>query len=409
MTNMPTQQRQRRQAQGAANFARAVRTLALALVALMPITSWADSAPDGVEFIYRDLTTNTGALDRKLRQAKVFVEVPDTNLRFQARLASQDPEIARFKGSNQQRFTDLERNQMRDVRLNGALGAIAFGLRDYAVDDSFKALAEDKQHLSIGRGGTEFWASLAAGPFTVKPQMRQTYDNVHLNPKRPRMIKNELGVGIGQVIHDWPTVGYTLSYFTGDRSSAYEPAGTRSQSASLLTYDGSLYFLSEKFDASVYVQQQRISDRDASGSADGITNYYYASTTFRPTAETGITAMAGISDENYTGYGARAFGRDFSFDVYFTPADSRVSYTAYAGYRDYENGEWYQDYGYGYVGGDVKWVINRLGREETSLSLGLSHYQYTDRLYSEANESDVPVWLTFRYDFDVGGRRVGSL
>jgi hypothetical protein len=360
-------------------------------------------SPLRMEFTQRLVGAKAGALEGDFQQARVIADVPGGVFKVRGRFASRDPLADDFDDPRRPDFEDSERNRLYDLRVEGGGAALGYGMRTYAAGDRFEALPGDKDRkLSRGRAGTEIWTSAGTGPFTVKPTFRQTYDNLERDRRRPRTVNNEAGFTVGHVLHDWPTVGYTVSYFSGDRSSAYEPVGSRSQSAALSSYEGSVYVAGESFDAYAYAQRQAVTDDDAAGSGDSVINYYYLGLGYRPTYTTGLNAFIGVSDEDYTGYGARSLGRDVYLDAYYVPSP-RLSYSAYAGYGAYENAEWYLDYDYGYAGVDAKWVLDRRGTEATSLAVGLLYDQYRDRYYPDSNESDLTLWLRLRHEFDTGG------
>jgi hypothetical protein len=215
-------------------------------------------------------------------------------------------------------------------------------------------------------------------------------------------------VTLAHVLTDWPVVGYSLSYFVGERTSSHEPDGQTPYAGPVSSLEGTLYYAGARWDASLSTSGWESRDEGSQGITGSVVRSHYLSGSFRPTDASGISATVGLVEEDYPGYDAHTSTREVALDAYYQPR-RKVGFSAHAAYGTWENAAWYQDTAYAYAGADVTWTLRRGGGESSTVSIGVLYDAYTDHLNPQASSGGPALRVQFRHDFGAKGRPVAAL
>jgi septal ring-binding cell division protein DamX len=299
-------------------------------------------------------------------------------------------------------FDSQNSSNLFRYNLSSAGQEFRYGLQYYSTGKGFATPGKDKKKVTADREGTEFWGQWRMGALSLKPLFSHSYDNLNVDPDRPRLTDNQVGLRLDHSLMSWPYLGYSVSYMQGTRQSSLEPENYAPVSGPISTATLSVDYSDNTWSASLYSSRSKSENSESSNVYQNTTVGHYLSGSYYPNKIFSISGSLDQMRDEYGQWDATTLTRDASLSLSYRPTVGNFDRYAYVSYSAQKNAEWKQDYKYLSTGLGQRWYLLRKPSMVSAVSFDVSYNQYLDDVYSEASTRDLAVWL--RYNFTLGAK-----
>lgn len=267
--------------------------------------------------------------------------------------------------------------------------------KDYKKKTKTKTNADFKSDQE----GLEIWGEKKFGPIGLKSFFSRFYDNVDCNPKQTRMLNKEYGLEMKYKMDSLP-IYFSVSHSRGKSESTIEPDSSEYQGKQKKTYGGSLYYYGGKaFNmtaSSSYSPNQDLVDQNK------VTESFWheISATVRPTSYITITPTISYGEYRYLWYGERTENPSASLSVSLSKLFKTVDIYFWESYSGMRGTDGYQDDMMFNTALGISWKAKYFtSLPKMKFSIGLEHYTYIDKIYSESFSNDMRTSFSVKFPF----------
>jgi hypothetical protein len=227
------------------------------------------------------------------------------------------------------------------------------------------------------------------------------WNNVKLDPSKPRYNERLVGLSSTYAISSWPYSSITLSYKLGDRKSTYVPLNKKAYSGSVNEVSALFNISYDNVDISVgSTLGNRKNDINSLDKTRSIS--YYLSASFSPFTDVYITPDISYStDLNGNGYSAYKYtGFDKSVSVSYNPQHSAFSVSYYISHNSYKGTDGSVDYATLHNKFSIQWVVDSIKKKSSVVSFDIVQERNKDTIYSDFSYNDLFVGVGWALSFD---------
>ncbi len=311
------------------------------------------------------------------------------SLKFSGQLA-----FSSFDPENEDGFGDDQYRAMRFAFQNSQ-GKFRYGARYRSAGKEFVKHKKDKSKFKEDREIWETWSSRRFGDVGIKTAYIQEQNNLQGDPEKPRLKDQEARVTFSHLLSDWPSYGYSLSYGTGTRESADEPAGYAAFRGPMKRLGASLYYASDRWNASLNAYQITAGDNQVGG-RDSTTRGYGLSGSYYPSDKFSLSPWLGFTDEYYESDQSHTHREYLGLAVSRAFRQNNVRFNAYGSYYNERNPTWNLDTAGVYGQAGLVWSLNKRGRDSNSVGLYFTYNRYDDHVYLGSNTEEAAVWAVYK-------------
>ncbi len=231
----------------------------------------------------------------------------------------------------------------------------------------------------------EMWAEWGLGIARLRSSSGQTWNNVDLEPNRPRIQQNVSRIGIAVAKQEWPE--FSLTYARSALASSFIPAGMTAQRSQSNSLEAALAYTGLTWNArlsSSYI----LTNDDMRGGAQSTTFAQTLIATYRPLNTLTLAPTLSYRTETQSGSGAKIQTPMASLSLLYKQSQ-RLLVSAMGGYTSTKSSD-------GLIGmesivgrGMFAFHLNPIYGHPTTLSLEASYTTMTNRTVAGADTEDL--------------------
>lgn len=267
--------------------------------------------------------------------------------------------------------------RMVRMALTGANGPVRYGVNYRSAGKAF--------FNSPDQTVREMWAEWGLGIAKLRSSSGQTWNNVDLEPNRPRIQQNVSRIGIAVAKQEWPE--FSLTYARSALASSFIPAGMTAQRSQSNSLEAALAYTGLTWNARVSSSYILTND-DLRGGAQSTTFAQTLIATYRPLNTLTLSPTLSYRTETQSGSGARIQTPMASVSLLYKQSQ-RLLVSAVGGYTSTKSSD-------GLIGtesivgrGMFAFHLNPIYGHSTTLSLEASYTTMTNRTVAGADTEDL--------------------
>jgi hypothetical protein len=267
--------------------------------------------------------------------------------------------------------------RMVRMALTGANGPVRYGVNYRSAGKAF--------FNSPDQTVREMWAEWGLGIAKLRSSSGQTWNNVDLEPNRPRIQQNVSRIGIAVAKQEWPE--FSLTYARSALASSFIPAGMTAQRSQSNSLEAALAYTGLTWNARVSSSYILTND-DLRGGAQSTTFAQTLIATYRPLNTLTLSPTLSYRTETQSGSGARIQTPMASVSLLYKQSQ-RLLVSAVGGYTSTKSSD-------GLIGtesivgrGMFAFHLNPIYGHPTTLSLEASYTTMTNRTVAGADTEDL--------------------
>lgn len=301
------------------------------------------------------------------------------------------------------RQSDQNDRGMMKMGFSGTRGDFSYGAATGFAGNGHRNPLDGKLVDGSWRGKqrTEIWTGWQVGDFNIKASAI-TSTKLKTKATDPLRKDQQLGVTLGYTFSSWPSVGASVSYFSGrylsDQSGS---GGTSGISVPFNRFVASSYFSADTWSTYVSSSYSQASSDPSNSTFPETDVYHGAGLSLYPNAEFNMSLSLGLYQQRYS-YGAQMNGFDGSYWVGYTPEGSLIRFSSSASYSKSRADTWYYHTSGLYLDNSITWLIDQSSTQSKALSLHFGYNSYLDQFNSGSTLSDYYVGLVFSVGRPVG-------